>query len=412
LSRKTTAWRGAIDLLIAFEEGTGHLDDLLERIDPNRSRWLVMAVFRDWLVIDSLLNPRMSRRPRPVAMNLLRLAVAECLQGGDADPPRVVHHAVETAREMRLSKAETGFINGVLRSLLRAGLPAEPPLAATHPDWLVRRWERRFGEGATRRLLEWNQGRPEYFIVAGSRPAYAEPSPWSGYYRVRASRFGEALADLEAGRVYVQDPFARIPVELLDPQPDESVMDLCAAPGGKSRRLSEQMGGTGQLVLVDRPGRRLDRLRGNAAGFPGTQPRIIGSPVEILAEQDAPGVLQPGSFDAVLIDVPCSNTGVIRKRPDVKLRIREGDIGQQARNQHLLLKAAGRWVRPGGRLVYSTCSLEAEENDGVVDAFLAADSRWRLRARQISLPWECGHDGGGAFLLTLGDEVETLGGDP
>jgi 16S rRNA (cytosine967-C5)-methyltransferase len=106
------------------------------------------------------------------------------------------------------------------------------------------------------------------------------------------------------------------------------------------------------------------------------------------------------SFDAVLIDVPCSNTGVIRRRPDVKLRLKDRDIARQAAQQSILLEHAARWVRPGGRLVYSTCSLEKEENTGIVDAFCGSHPEWKLEKSVLSLPWEAGHDGGGAFLLT------------
>jgi 16S rRNA (cytosine967-C5)-methyltransferase len=134
-------------------------------------------------------------------------------------------------------------------------------------------------------------------------------------------------------------------------------------------------------------------------GRPG--PTIIGSPLEELEGCAPEHGLQAGSMDAVLIDVPCSNTGVIQKRPDVKLRIKADEISALGTRQLELLELAARWVKPGGRLVYSTCSLEAEENTEVVEAFCRRNPSWQLQRSVISLPWECGHDGGAAFLLTI-----------
>ena len=113
-----------------------------------------------------------------------------------------------------------------------------------------------------------------------------------------------------------------------------------------------------------------------------------------------PEGIELGTVDAILIDVPCSNTGVIQKRPDVKIRLHEDTFARMAELQLELLGHAARWLRPGGRLVYSTCSLETEENAGVVEGFLRANPAYRQAACVVSYPWQCGHDGGGAFLLT------------
>ena len=396
-SKETTGksdWSTAVELMNRWEAGAGHLDDLLEGCDPGRLRWLVMEVFRRWLVIEGLLERRMRRAPRPKVRQLLRLALGECLARPE-ESAKVVHHAGELGRAVGLSVAERGFINAVLRACLRDGLPAGEDLEATHPAWMVARWRESFGGEGTGGLLRWNQSPGATHVRAESCPAYAEESEWPRYYRVRPGAFREALPDLAAGAVYVQDPFARIPVELLDARPGERVLDLCAAPGGKTRLLAEAVRGEGSLTAVDRPGPRLERLRENVARIPGMAIRVIGEPVENLAR-----ALPRELFDAVLIDVPCSNTGVIQKRPDVKLRLREADIGEQAAAQLELLRHAAQLAGPGGRLVYSTCSLEAEENADVVAAFLDAVPGWRLRESVLSRPWECRHDGGGAFLLT------------
>ncbi len=388
-------------LLGRFVAGKGHLDHLLEEAALGRQHWLVMEVFRQWLVIEALLAPHLQRPPRPQAINLLRLAVAELLAREAACHPRIVHHAGEVAHRLGLSRAEAGFVNAVLRAVLRAGWgPAESRLEASHPDWLRRRWERQFGREAMRALLRWNQAVPQLTFRAAEPPPYAEPTPWAGFYTIRKGAMPAALADARGGRIYLQDPFTRVPVELLQIKPGETVLDLCAAPGGKSRQLAERLAGTGRLVAVDRPGPRLQRLRANLAHAPAGRVEVVACAVAELEAALAPLGLQPGACDAVLIDVPCSNTGVMQKRPDVKLRLREADIPRLAAQQLALLEAAARWPRPGGCLVYSTCSLEQEENAGVIEAFLRGRPDWRLQQARISLPWECGHDGGGAFLLT------------
>jgi 16S rRNA (cytosine967-C5)-methyltransferase len=331
---------------------------------------------------------------------LLRLAVAECLYREKDKHPQIVNTAVEMGRLLGLSKPETGFVNGVLRSILREPEALDYSLDETHPSWMVARWRARFGGEALALLLEWNFSTPELTIRSQSCPEYAEPTRWDSYFRILPGRFKEALPDLEAGRVYVQDPFTRIPVELLNVQAGELVMDLCAAPGGKSRMLFDCLGESGHMVVVDRPGPRLTRLKENLKKPGGEKVSIVGTDVLELESRHLPDNFSEGQVDAVLIDVPCSNTGVIQKRPDVKLRLKKENIAQQAAVQQQLLQSAAKWVRCGGRLVYSTCSLEEEENEGIVISFLGQNPEWHLEETVLSLPWMCGHDGGGAFLLT------------
>ncbi|MGC9450917.1 MAG: RsmB/NOP family class I SAM-dependent RNA methyltransferase [Oceanipulchritudo sp.] len=392
-------WREAVDLLCRWESGRAHLDELLEHAELDRLRWLVMESFRQWLVIERILSPHVRRTPRPQLRQLLRLALGECLQREASTHPRVVHHAVGVSRRLGLSPAEAGFLNAVLRNILRDWEKwKDPPLEWSHPGWLVRRWEKQFGREATRQLLRWNQDVPHLTVQGTDCPAYAEPTAWPGFYRLRKGRFPEALADLRKGTTYVQDPFTRIPVELLDPRPGETILDLCAAPGGKTRLIAGRMRSRGRLLAVDLEGKRLERLRENASRIPGIPVEVIGASVENLPGN--PGDPGESAVDGVLIDVPCSNTGVIQKRPDVKLRLRECEIRTLADRQSRLLELASAWVRPGGRLVYSTCSIEEEENRAVVEAFCSEHPDWGLARGVMSRPWECGHDGGGAFLLT------------
>jgi 16S rRNA (cytosine967-C5)-methyltransferase len=361
---------------------------------------LVRELFRQWFVVEKLLQERLRGRTRPRVRHLLGLALAELLAAGEQDEghaARVVHHAVQSGRRAGFAAPELGLVNAVLRGLLRGGLPAAGAERdrANHPQWLVERWESSFGVAATEQLLRWNQRMAEHYVVASQCPEYAEATTWRGVWRVRGG-VSAAIDDLAHGVVTLVDPFATVPVELLAPRPGEQLLDLCAAPGGKSRQLALGLAGRGRLWSVDRPGPRLQRLQANLEPFAAVS-RVIGSTVEEL--EGAAHGLREGGCDGVLIDVPCSNTGVIRRRPDVRVRLRPQAIGEAAQRQRVLLEAAAKWVKPGGRLVYSTCSLEREENEAVVDDFIAGHSSWQVEGSQLSRPWEQAHDGGGAFLL-------------
>jgi 16S rRNA (cytosine967-C5)-methyltransferase len=151
---------------------------------------------------------------------------------------------------------------------------------------------------------------------------------------------------------------------------------------------------------MDLPGERIARLRENLATVAGVDTALV----EGDATAGTAGLLKAGglpeSYPAVLVDVPCSNTGVMRHRADVKWRLQEGDFRKHARQQLALLEACSRLVAPGGRLVYSTCSIDTDENQGVVTAFLRnSGGRFALESKALSLPWVTGHDGAGAFLL-------------
>jgi len=228
---------------------------------------------------------------------------------------------------------------------------------------------------------------------------------------VPAGHWPEVERLLADGTLYLQDPATLIAAELLDPQPAETVLDLCAAPGGKSLLLADlleartQQNGpetkAGRVVAVDLPDdRRIGRLKENLAKARTTDVALIQADVRQLSPALLKQYHLPAGYSAVLLDVPCSNTGAMRHRVDVKWRLREADIAQHAGQQLALLTAAAQLVTPGGRLVYSTCSLEPEENEGVVEAFLrACGGRWALEQTSRSRPWEAGCDGAAAFRL-------------
>ncbi len=418
------AWTSAAHLLTRWIARGERIDLLLETLPreltgPARAQCQhrVLGVVRHHGRLEAALGRLVAHAPRHEVRAVLLLAGLELLEAaaaGEADPgrvPRIVHHAVEQTKALA-SPAEARMVNAVVRRLAAPLAQPPPPADAdaaalaeyfSHPVWLVRAWHAQFGPAATRTLLEWNQtpapvhGR---WRGPGEPPGFLQPTAWPGFWRVPSGRWSDVEPLLAAGQLYLQDPSTRLPVELLAPQAGETLLDLCAAPGGKSLLIADQMG-SGRLVAVDQPGTRLERLKENLARTRGVdvalvQADLLDQPALVLREHRL-----PEAYDGVLLDVPCSNTGVMRHRVDVKWRLQPGDFRKHPAQQLSLLHAAARLVRPGGRLVYSTCSIDVEENETVVRAFLAgkAGGPFTLDRSVVSQPWVAGHDGGGAFLL-------------
>lgn len=387
------------------------VDVLLEQLTPGlpaqeraRAQHLFYGVVRWADRIDAALAGLMAKAPRTKVRAVLFVAGFELLEGG-AEPAQVVHHAVGKAKTLTSLK-EAGLINAVARKLVgrMAEKPGTPAQASAHPEWLVRRWETEFGATATAALLEWNQ-KPAPVYARWRRPgetvpAYLTATRWTGYYEIQAGHWEEVRGLAQEGAIYLQDPSTRLCLELLAPEANETLLDACAAPGGKSLAIADAMQ-TGRLVALDEPGPRLDRLKENLARVPsGVQVALMPGDLRLAAPRFFREYNLPETYDAVLLDAPCSNTGVMRHRIDVKWRLRETDIAQHAGQQLALLRAAARLVREGGRLVYSTCSIEAEENEAVVQRFIKeARTPWTLERHLVAYPWIDGHDGAGAFLL-------------
>ena len=249
----------------------------------------------------------------------------------------------------------------------------QPHLGYSHPEWLVARWHKRWGADYTARLMEWNNTPPKTFARVNTLKA--DPGKLLAQWReedveydfVRRDWIDENLVfelkshpplgrlpSFQQGLFYVQDPSTLLAARELDPQPGENVLDLCAAPGGKLTYLAQLMRNEGRLLAHDTTPERLKLIEQNCA-------RLGVTCVQTLL----PSTLNPQPstlFDRILIDAPCSNTGVMRRRVDLRWRIRLEEIGRLQATQQGLLRQAATLLKPGGTLVYSTCSLEPEEN--------------------------------------------------
>lgn len=319
----------------------------------------------DWLI------DRCAERVHPEIRQHLRVALFQIRHLDKIPRHAAVNEAVELAKGV--SKKSAGFVNAVLRKAADLALPDALGVRTSHPDWLIERWRKRYPSGDLGAILEADNAILPLTIrlnpLKATGPIEVEGDPAAD------DRFGEGLYT-------VQDETSMKVAPLLDPKPHERVLDLCAAPGGKTTHVAELMGGKGQVIAVDLP----DRI-----GLVAQSAKRLGlANIECVAGDGATVAFREG-FDAILLDAPCSNTGVLSRRPDVRWRLKEKDIAGAVAIQRKLLENAARLLRPGGRLVYSTCSLEPEENRP--DASL-----WTVLKEELTLPTGR-HSGGYQALL-------------
>ncbi len=409
----------AARILARWLETRAFPNRLLETITDHRPEVqdYVFAAVRRRETLDWILRTYLRDRPISKVRALLHLGLVQLLFMERIPDHAAVHETVEAARELGVPWASR-VINAVLRRaqadrneiLLR--LRRMPPsVRLSHPPLLIERWERELGAPRAHRLCEWNNqparvcvrlrpGAPaveDYLAQLRAHGIAAEPHPYAPDRFIELSHGVRptALPGFESGLIYMQDPSTMVAPMLLAPRPGETVLDACAAPGGKTALLAEQMNGCGRLIAGELHADRLAILQNNLR-------RLRLHDVEVVrmnAAEWVPAPSQPTQFDAILLDVPCTNTGVIRRRPDVRWSFTVERLERLARLQAALLDALAPRVRPGGRLVYSTCSLEPEENTRQISAFLARHPEFTLTAEQLLVPTDTATDGAYAALL-------------
>ncbi|HEY0370222.1 MAG TPA: 16S rRNA (cytosine(967)-C(5))-methyltransferase RsmB, partial [Chthoniobacterales bacterium] len=269
-----------------------------------------------------------------------------------------------------------GLVNGVLRSAdrrvdeLHALAEQEPLFVRTsHPDFLVSKWQRQFGERETAELCAWNN-RPAP-IYARINELKTTPDEFlrdnAGSSLLpndsRCALVPQLREPLQAGTCYVQDPSTLASCDLLGARPNEIVLDACAAPGGKTSYIAQQMANSGTLIACDRAANRLDLLRENLERLGVENARVIQHD---WRDDRLPPELATLRFDRILLDAPCSNTGVMRRRVDVRWRLQPKDFTRMPDEQFEIVRRVIPLLRTGGVFVYSTCSIEPEENEEVV----------------------------------------------
>jgi len=361
---------------------------------------------------------------QPDVRDTLRLGAYQLREMGGVPEYAAVSQAVDMARAAAGSGA-AGLVNGVLQALRRegdsVGFPSfeDDALAhlttwGSHPRWLVERWLRFFGPDATRALVEANNTRPELFLRPLGQPV-ATALAALGAADIQAARVSfapdalrvapprTAVDALTAVPAVVQDPAAGLVARYAAIPAGAIVADVCAAPGGKALVFAER---AGYVAAADLSLERLARVRENQARLPHLPVGLVVADARMPAFR---------AVDAVIVDAPCTGTGTFRRHPDGRWRLRPEDVVALARLQYEILEAAAPLVRPGGWLVYATCSLEPEENEERMDAFLSAHPEFELdppdaavmgdprlldeRGRLVVRPWLFGVDA--AFAARL-----------
>lgn len=392
----------------------GFLENYLHQVQDHRAlvMEIVYGVVKQRRALEWLIGRCTRRRPDPLAQAWLMSGAYQLFFMEPGAEHAVVNEAVAGARR-ELSVPVGGMINAVLRrmtrerdELLRDLSRQSLAVRSSHPDVLVERWARVRGERDAARLCEWNNGRPqvvmrlelsrigmEAMLHRLRQSGYeAEPHPFRPEECItlpRGARVSE-LPGYDEGWFSIQDPSTLVSVDLLDPQPGDHVFDACAAPGGKSGAIAARLGDRGRLTAVDRDSTRVERLCGNMARL--GRPDVDCAVYDVL-QQRGHDPIAAETYDRVLLDVPCSNTGVLRRRPDARWKFSVARLRRLNGLQMRLLQAVSTLVKPGGILVYSTCSLELEENEALVGRWLADTPGYRLDKQTTCLPHSALIDG-------------------
>ncbi len=382
--------------LVAVDEEGAHLEDALaarlpeDRAERDLAWFLAYGVMRRRGHVDAALR-ELSARPLgamdPAVRAALRVGAFELLY---ARTPKhaAVHQAVETVRALGAGRAH-GMVNAVLRKL-RAPEHLSRADELDHPAWLVDRWTDRYGAEATERWCAANAEPPPLFLVRRDRsapppddaaPAEVGGRTLPGVWRVPTGD-PTTRPDFQAGGWWVQDAASVAVADLVPGGEGTRVLDACAAPGGKSFRLASR----GLRVLAtDRDARRLKLVDEGA--------KRLGLPVETrVLDWTRPGHEALGTFEAVLVDAPCSGLGTVRRHPEIRWRRTEPDLLGAAALQERILGAAASHVAPGGALIYAVCSPEPEEGEAVIAQFLATHREFGVEERLSTAPPQAGED--------------------
>ena len=324
--------------------------------DRARALRLASEALRHLEPADRLLDGKLRKSPPLTVRNVLRLAVVERAAGASAHG--VVNAAVEIVRQGRRTSHLAGLVNAVLRALPEAGLfDGLPPQRL--PRWLRQPLVHAWGRDAVSAIEAVQASEPPLDLTL--RPGFPAPEGAllpTGSLRLQTPGQVSALPGYAEGGWWVQDAAAALPARLLDARPGERVLDLCAAPGGKTLQLAAAGAG---VVALDISAPRLERLRANLAR--------TGLTAEVVVA-DALHWQPDAAFDAILLDAPCSATGTIRRHPDLPFVKDGSELEELVALQAALLDRALGWLKPGGRLVYATCSLLPEEGEGQLAAAL------------------------------------------
>ncbi len=420
------------------------LNKLLQQTnEKQRATDLVFGTIRNAnaidMVIAKLADCPVERIPAKL-LNTIRIGTYELIYSPATAEYSIVNEAVEDAKAIT-GKKQTGFVNAVLRQITRhltnrqillseanakrtmpqtlltgcefdSCLLPDPKTspadyfstAFSLPKWLIADWLTEFGLEKTRQICFASNRKPSIYIrpnrLKTTIQEIAEKFRQAGIdfeistdesmLKIKSPRTVAKLPGFAEGLFSVQDMTASQPLRLLEPQPTQTILDLCAAPGVKTTQLAELTGDKAKIIATDINSKRLEKVKENIT-------RLRLNSISVVAYEDLRRkAAEIGSFDAILLDVPCSNTGVLAKRPEVRYRIKPKAIQDLTKTQSKLLEAAATMIKPQGKICYSTCSIKASENNKPVRQFLQKCPNFKLESEQLTLPSAAGfdHDGG------------------
>ncbi len=429
--KKGSARGCVLECLMEWENTSGYAQDLLERfadayqlkpIDRGLAKELLFGILRHLYFLDQIINElRKDGSLKLSALCILRLGLYQIFKTNIADYA-AVNETVDLAH-----KHERGLVNAILRNAIRQ---REDLLKKTetwplddqysHPQFLIDRWTTDHGAEAAVAMCQWNNQPPPVYARIHNQAAYQDrlnrvqsptqqgtvddstgyslepseprPEPVAGFPDFVKLPSGPLPGEwIESGTIYIQDPSTSLACGLLAPQPGEAILDACAAPGGKTAILATMVPETTTIFATDSNPSRIRQMQENFA-------RLKIGNVDVREidwiRPNSQQLKDLPKFDAILLDVPCSNTGVMRRRVDVRWRLQPGDFAQVAGLQMKILKNAFRQLKPGGRIIYSTCSIDPLENRQLIAA-----SGLKIEEIRESLPWRDGFDGAFAACL-------------
>lgn len=366
-------------------------------------------------IIDDLATKKAHQQPADLRL-ILHLGLYQLRYLDQIPASAAVNTTVDLAKQNGFSGL-SGFVNGILRQYLRASqvnstqLPTLPddPIARlgiqhSYPDWIVQLWNQEFGSAEAEKLCDWFNRSPQIDLrVNRLRSSVADVQSAMEAVGITVTPVSSLSAGLrlpqsigaitqlpgyENGWWSVQDSSAQMVSELLDPQPGETIIDACAAPGGKTTHLAELMQDRGTIWAIDRYASRLKKLQQNAA-------RLRLHSIQICTGDSRDQPQFADQADRVLLDAPCSGLGTLHRHADARWRQTPDTVKELSQLQTELLQAAATWTKPGGLLVYATCTLHPAENEAIVEAFLQRNSHWAIEPPAADSP-------GAAFALPQG----------
>lgn len=377
---------------------------------PQEFNALISGLLKSRLKLDYIIEQVSQRKIKNIKStirNCLRLALYELTE--TENPEYAVINSYTELAKRDGSKA-AGFTNAILRKYTRekdslkypdSNTPKGISVQYSHPEWMVKSWIKQYGIEETKAICEHNNSIPKLTIrintIKTAKEDLIKLFDETNIQYKQSAIADECLEITHAGSIKklpgfdegfwaVQGEASILTSIVLSPQPNENILDVCAAPGGKTAHIAALMSNTGHITALDLEPKRLDRIKENCKRLGITNVKTLTA--------DAAAYTSDELYDRIITDVPCSNTGVLSKRPDARWLRRAEDIKKLAELQYKIIENASKFVKIGGTLVYSTCSIEKEENEEVVNKFLNNYKNFKLDVINNEIPWKLSSDSG------------------